>query len=183
MNQQLAGIEAQKRGKVRTPSRRRAACVALALLSVFCGAQAAQSQLPDPKRFEADIQKFEAQDAIQKPPEGAIVLTGSSSIRRWHDHAAAALAPLTVIPRGFGSSYTHDLLHYIDRVAIAYKPRAIVVYEGDNDTGGRPPVPRESIVGDMQKIVARIHDKLPGSTSFPSSPASRARPAGRWRRK
>jgi lysophospholipase L1-like esterase len=89
------------------------------------------------------------------------VLTGSSSIARWNSQASAALAPLTVIPRGFGGSTMHELLYYLDRVALVYKPRAILIYEGDNDTAADPPVPNEAIVADLQTIIARIHEKLP----------------------
>jgi hypothetical protein len=39
-------------------------------------------ELPDPARFETDIQRFETQDRLDPPPKGAIVLTGSSSIGR-----------------------------------------------------------------------------------------------------
>jgi lysophospholipase L1-like esterase len=112
-------------------------------------------------RFEKDILEFERQDRLNPPPQGAIVLTGSSSIARWNGQAPAALAPLTVIPRGFGGSVMHDLLHYLDRVALAYKPRAILIYEGDNDTGGNPPIANEAILGDLRQIIARIHAALP----------------------
>ena len=78
---------------------------------------------PDPTRFEETIQRFEQQDRLNPPPEGAIVLTGSSSIARWNDQAVKALAPLTVIPRGFGGSIMHDVVHYLDRVALNYRPR------------------------------------------------------------
>lgn len=134
---------------------------ALFLLWLACAAVAHGQELPDPKRFETDILRFEEQDREQMPPTGAIVLTGSSSIARWGNQAPAALAPLTVIPRGFGGSTMRDLAHYLDRVAIAYQPRAILIYEGDNDTGGESPVPNEAIVADLQQIIARIHEKLP----------------------
>lgn len=132
------------------------------LLAWMACAQLAQAQqFPDPQRFESAIVEFERQDKLARPPEGAIVLTGSSSIARWNNQAAAALAPLTVIPRGFGGSVMHDLLHYLDRVALVYKPRAILIYEGDNDTGGNPPIPNELILRDLQQIIARVHEKLP----------------------
>jgi lysophospholipase L1-like esterase len=118
-------------------------------------------QFPDPQRFESSIVEFEQQDKLARPPQGAIVLTGSSSIARWNGQAKAALAPLTVIPRGFGGSVMHDLLHYLDRVALVYKPRAILIYEGDNDTGANPPVPNELILDDLRQIIARVHAKLP----------------------
>ena len=71
----------------------------------------------------------------------------------------ADLAPLTVIPRGFGGSRMADVLHYVDRVIIAYEPRAVVIYEGDNDTWAG--FSAETIVGQFEEIAARIHDALP----------------------
>lgn len=133
-----------------------------AVLLCAVGPQSTQAQdFPDPTRFEPAIVAFEEQDKLQRPPEGAIVLTGSSSIARWNDQAAAALAPLTVIPRGFGGSYMHDLLHYLDRVVLVYKPRAVLIYEGDNDTGSNLRIPNESILADLRQIIARIHAELP----------------------
>lgn len=139
-------------------------CAFTLFLALALPAQA--QQYPDPKRFEIDIQKFEQQDKLTPPPAGAIVLTGSSSIARWNDQAQAALAPLTVIPRGFGGSVMHDLLYYIDRVAITYQPRAILIYEGDNDTGLASPVPNDAILADLRQIIARIHEKLPGTRIY-----------------
>lgn len=121
---------------------------------------------PDPKRFENDILEFEKQDRLVPPPAGGIVLTGSSSIARWNSQAPAALAPLTVIPRGFGGSLMHDLLHYLDRVALVYKPRAILIYEGDNDTGGNPPIANEAILADLRQIIARVHVALPATRIY-----------------
>ena len=119
----------------------------------------AQDREIDPTRFENAIARFEAADKVSPPPEDAIVLTGSSSIARWNDQAQAALAPLTVIPRGFGGSVMEDALYFLDRVALNYKPRAILIYEGDNDTWYHTPV--NKIVGQFQQIVDRVHATLP----------------------
>jgi len=143
-------------------------------------AQPGTPQYPDPLRFEAEILKFEQDDRINRPPEGAIVLTGSSSIARWNSQAQAALAPLTVIPRGFGGSYMHDLLYYLDRVAIVYKPRAILIYEGDNDTGASLPIPNDAILGDLRKIIARIHEKLPRARIYVLSVKPSVLRRARW---
>jgi lysophospholipase L1-like esterase len=133
----------------------------LLLIGLACVASAQAQEQPDPKRFENEILRFEQQDRVQMPPVGGIVLTGSSSIARWGAQAHTALAPLTVVSRGFGGSTMHDLVHYLDRVALVYKPRAILIYEGDNDTGADPPVRKEAIVADLQQIIARIHAGLP----------------------
>ena len=117
--------------------------------------------LPDPARFEDAIQHFEAQDKVNPPPRGAIVLTGSSSITRWNDRSVEDLAPLTVVPRGFGGSVMNDVLHYLDRVVIKYQPRAVVIYEGDNDTDASRALPKALILDQLSQIVARIHKALP----------------------
>jgi lysophospholipase L1-like esterase len=114
----------------------------------------------DPLRYEEAIAAFEAEDAVSRPRQDAIVITGSSSIRRWHPSIREDLAPLTVIPRGFGGSTMQDVLHYIDRLAITYRPRAIVIYEGDNDTGSFF-VPPETIVEQFKQIVGKVHAALP----------------------
>jgi len=117
---------------------------------------------PDPFRYDETMAEFAEQDRLDPPAQGAIVLTGSSSITRWNDQAKAALAPLTVIPRGFGGSIMHDVLHHLDQVALKYNPRAILIYEGDNDTGvERYEIKPQMIIDDFKKIVARIHQELP----------------------
>lgn len=138
----------------------------LLLLYFFFSLQTHAQTLPDPKRFEEAIVAFETADKTNPPPEGAIVLTGSSSIARWNNQAQAALAPLTVIPRGFGGSIMHDLLYYLDRVALKYKPRAILIYEGDNDTGGDVRIPNEQILDHLNQIIAKIHQTLPATRIY-----------------
>ena len=137
----------------------RAAAVAVLLLAAVSALLYAQ-QLPDPQRFESAIRQFEQQDRTSRPPEGAIVLTGSSSIARWSE-AEVAMAPLTVIPRGFGGSVMNDVLYYLDRVTLTYNPRAILIYEGDNDTSAFNSIPNEVILDQLRQIINRVHEELP----------------------
>lgn len=137
-----------------------AALAAVLALTVAVPVPAQHFELPDPTRLEEAIQRFEAVDAVSAPPHGAIVLTGSSSIMFWNDKAPADLAPLTVIPRGFGGSVMNDVLHYLDRVALTYQPRAILIYEGDNDTGPFN-ISNDVIVAQLEEIISRIHADLP----------------------
>lgn len=120
----------------------------------------AQTRTIDPSRFNKAIAVFENEDKAMLPPEDAIVITGSSTVQRWHSSIKKNLAPLTVIPRGFGGSTMADVLHFVDRIVIPYKPRAVVIYEGDNDTGafGVPPV---KIADELKQIISTINKVLP----------------------
>jgi lysophospholipase L1-like esterase len=114
---------------------------------------------PDPERFERAIQAFEKADAENPPPQDAVLFVGSSSIRRWHASLAEDFAPLTTIGRGFGGSNTNDLLHFADRIVIQYKPRAIVIYEGDNDIGQG--IEKGAILTTYAELLDKIKADLP----------------------
>ena len=133
--------------------------VAALVFSCQILADTSDKTYPDPARFEDQIAAFEMADAKEMPPIGAIVCVGSSSMRGWHKHIADDLAPLTVIPRGFGGSNFNDLMYYLDRIVLKYRPRAILVYEGDNDTAhGISP---EKTASMFAEFVAKVHEELP----------------------
>ena len=87
---------------------------------------------PDPTRFEAEIQAFERADSVDAPAPGAILFTGSSSVRFWNT-LAEDFPDHQVLNRGFGGSEFSDLQYYADRVVYPYRPSVVFVYEGDND--------------------------------------------------
>lgn len=135
-------------------------------LLVSCSAPLALAQesgqdapYPDPARFEKAVAAFEAKDRQAPPPKGAVVCLGSSSIRMWHKHLGEDLAPLTVIPRGFGGSNMNDALRYADRLVLPHKPRAIVLYEGDNDIAQG--VAPETIRDTFLAFLSRVRKDLP----------------------
>jgi len=122
------------------------------------------AEWPDPERFEGAIAAFEAEDATAPPPAGAIVAVGSSSLRLWREQIGPDLSPLTIVPRGFGGSNMNDLLHYLDRAVLAYEPRAILLYEGDNDAAqGLSPA---SILDRFGELVHRTHAALPDTRIY-----------------
>lgn len=126
-------------------------CAALTLLP-------ASAEEP-PRRFAGQVAEFEAADAEQGFPVNGIVVIGSSSVRGWHGKIAEDLEPLTVIPRGFGGSTMEDALYYMDRIVLPYEPRAVMVYEGDNDVArGTEP---ETVLAQFREFVERIHEPLP----------------------
>lgn len=108
--------------------------------------------------FETSIEQFERKDHQCFPPLGGVLVTGSSHIRKWktiHED----LAPLTIIHRGYGGSTFNDALHYAERIMIPYKPRAIVIYTGNNDLNcGVSP---ETVRDTCQAFVEKVRSQLP----------------------
>ena len=121
--------------------------------------RSAEQQYADPERFAKAIEAFEAADKKQAPPAGAILCIGSSSMRGWHETIRDDLAPLTVIPRGFGGSNMNDLLHYAERIVIPYRPRAIVIYEGDNDIAAG--ISPQQVRDTFRAFGRKVHRSLP----------------------
>lgn len=110
--------------------------------------------------WEPSIRKFEEQDKANPPKLGSIVFAGSSSIALW-ETLAEEMKPLDVINRGFGGSQYSDLNQYAKRIVIAYHPRAVVIYEGDNDLAPESPKTPESVAKDARTLVQTIRAALP----------------------
>jgi lysophospholipase L1-like esterase len=110
--------------------------------------------------WEPAIRAFEEQDKAHPPKPGCIVFAGSSSFRFW-DTLVSDMKPLDVINRGFGGSEFSDLDLYVNRIVIAYHPRAVVVYEGDNDLAEGSPKTPEIVAGDFRRFVETVHAGLP----------------------
>jgi lysophospholipase L1-like esterase len=134
-------------------------CIVLAAATVLAQDQNSGKEYPNPARFEEAIREFEMADEEEMPPKKAIVCIGSSSMRGWHEGIYDDLAPLTIIPRGFGGSNMNDALYYADRIVLPYKPRAVVLYEGDNDIAqGIAP---DKILQTFRAFVEKIHAEYP----------------------
>jgi lysophospholipase L1-like esterase len=110
--------------------------------------------------WEPAIRNFEEQDKIHPPKPGCIVFAGSSSFRYW-DTLTTDMKPLDVVNRGFGGSEFSDLNLYAQRIVIAYRPSAVVVYEGDNDLAEGSPKTPEIVAEDFRKFVQIVHSALP----------------------
>ena len=137
-------------------------------LAAFLGCSGPQPQ-PDPApqteappaeqadRWEEAIQTFEQADSVNPPPKGGVVFYGSSSFRRWD--LEKSFPGMGLINRGFGGSQMSDAVRYLDRAVLPLEPRAIFVYEGDNDIGrGKSP---ETVVADYRAFVAKARAALP----------------------
>ncbi|GAA4301794.1 SGNH/GDSL hydrolase family protein [Compostibacter hankyongensis] len=108
--------------------------------------------------FQKEINEFKAADRAGMPHKGAILFTGSSSIKKWSD-LKTRFADYDVIQRGFGGSQLSDLLHYTDDIVLPYRPSKIFVYEGDNDIAGGKTAAK--VYADFVTFFNRVHTALP----------------------
>lgn len=130
--------------------------------SVGCRPVLAQTNLaplPPTANAAAEMNAFLKQDQAQMPPTGAVLFMGSSSVRLWTT-LAQDFPEIPVINRGFGGSLIQDSTQYVDRIAIPYKPKIIVMFAGTNDLayGNKSP---QQVLDDYEAFVAKIHAALP----------------------
>jgi lysophospholipase L1-like esterase len=127
----------------------------------------AQAQAPAPpaaparvQDWEPTIRKFEDADKTNRPTPDSIIFTGSSSIVRWST-LVEDMKPLPVVNRAFGGSQFTDVNQYAKRIVVAYRPRAVVVYAGDNDLAANSPKTPESVANDFKQFVQIVRADLP----------------------
>jgi lysophospholipase L1-like esterase len=118
-----------------------------------------------PDQFASEIAELEAADGDRPPPERPIVFVGSSSIRLW-ENLQNDMAPLPVLNRGFGGSELSDVIYYVDRVVIRYRPRAVVLYAGDNDLEGNTGKSPDDVVRDFTTFVSRVQAAVPDARIY-----------------
>ena len=102
--------------------------IIVALLFVFPFINKAQKI----DRFENAIIKFEEEDRLHGIEHGAIMFTGSSSIKLWKT-LIEDMAPMKVVNRGFGGSTIPEVTYYADRIILPHRPEILVFYCGEND--------------------------------------------------
>ncbi len=131
----------------------------LFLLSGFAamGSAAEDAAWPDPERYRDVMEAW----ALVTVPKRALVAVGSSSMRFWSlgDRFAKDFAPITTVNRGFGGSVMNDVAYFLDEAVLALEPRAVMIYEGDNDLSrGISP---DAIISSLRGIIARLHAHNP----------------------
>ena len=107
--------------------------------------------------FEEEVHALENK-ARQSTP-GGTVFYGSSSIRLWTT-LEADFEPLHPVNLGFGGSTLAACAWHFERVVLPGRPRALVIYAGDNDLGeGRQP---EEVCLFFCALAEKIQQHLPG---------------------
>lgn len=115
-------------------------------------------QAQDPARFQKEVDSIVAlNQSVDR--SNLILFTGSSSIRMWD--LKTSFPNHNVVNLGFGGSEMSDLLFYVDKVILSFKPKLVFIYEGDNDISfGRT---TQEILSTADSIVHRIRRKLPNT--------------------
>ena len=141
-------------------------CLFILLVSfLFCGVSYSQTKSSarfltgkTPVGFESEINDFLYQDSVSFPPSGVYLFTGSSTIRKW-DNLKTDFAEITVIQRGFGGSTIEALNFYVNHIVLPYRPKTIVVYEGDNDLAqGISPIEFTNL---CDTFISKVHKQFP----------------------
>ncbi len=115
--------------------------------------------LAGPQMWEREIRAFERADRRDPPRPGQILFTGSSSIRFWSS-LADDMRPLAVVNRGFGGAHAAHVTHFAPRIVFPQRPRAIVLYAGDNDLGRLSPRTPRTVVEDFRAFREAVRARL-----------------------
>lgn len=111
-------------------------------------------------KWEKEITAYEQMDHANRPPKGATLFIGSSTIRLWKT-LAQDFADQRVINRGFGGSEIADATHFAERIIFPYAPHRVFLRAGGNDLwNGKSP---EQVFADFKEFVATLLAKLPGA--------------------
>ncbi len=119
----------------------------------------------DRDAWRASIRRFEAEDKVHHPVPGGIVFVGGSSFTFWST-MEQDMAPLLVINRGFGGAMIDDVIRYIDRIIIPYRPKAVVLFAGANDIVGPQAKSPERVAELFRTFAARVRESLPDVIIF-----------------
>jgi len=145
---------------------------ALAALVVIGGALYLQ-RFQTAEFWESSIEDYEAADRQDPPAPGAVVFTGSSSIRMWQT-LDRDMAPYRVLNRGFGGAHLDHVVTFAPRIVAPYEPSAIVLYAGDNDVAAGKDAAR--VATDFDRFVAFLREAgLSAPVFFVSIKPSRLR--------
>jgi len=130
-------------------------CVAVAAPAALCAGTA-----HDYAKWEKEIAAYERMDRTNPPPKGAVLFTGSSTIRKWTT-LAEDLPGWRVLNRGFGGSEIADATYFAPRLIFPCQPRMVVLRAGGNDLHNGKSV--EEVFADYKEFAGTVHAALPGA--------------------
>lgn len=111
------------------------------------------------KNWDPSIRSFEKADQESRPRARTLLLTGSSSIRKWD--LQKSFPGKQMINRGFGGSELSDAILYFDRIVLPHDPRVVFLYAGDNDIERGKSA--QQVVEDYKAYSQLIREKAPNT--------------------
>jgi lysophospholipase L1-like esterase len=126
----------------------------LPLLLVGVSLAADPTPRPNPARFAKDMAAF----AADRPEQGGIVFTGSSSVRLW-TNLKQDFPDLPVLNRGFGGSVANDLSVHFETVVGRHAPKLLVTYTGSNDLNAK--LTPDEAFADYTAFLDTFHARFP----------------------
>lgn len=134
-------------------------CAYLLASSVLCAADEVLTDKSSSAKVMALYQKVLTAAQKEPPAPGSIICLGSSHMQFWKT-VKEDLAPLTVVNYGIGGSrMTQATDLFIDNLAIPFKPRAVILYEGSNDiNAGTSP---DEVLAAFRRLHGKLHAALP----------------------
>lgn len=130
----------------------------ISFVMLFALTARAQTAYTRAELWQKEVDAYLAADKKEFPPKNAVLFYGSSSFRLWAD-LANYFPKFKTINRGFGGTQFEDAIYYAKDIALPYKPKLIVVYEGDNDIASGKSV--EQVFADYKTFVSLVHKSLP----------------------
>lgn len=109
--------------------------------------------------WEAKMQEFEAEDRENPAEPGGVVFVGSSTVRLWDLERFLPKLKGPLRNRGFGGSEIEHAIDQLELLVLKNKPRAVVLYSGDNDIAGGKSA--ERVITDYQTFVKGVQQALP----------------------
>jgi lysophospholipase L1-like esterase len=111
---------------------------------------------PNPARFAKAMAEF----AAERPEQGGIVFTGSSSVRLW-TNLKQDFPDLPVLNRGFGGSVANDLSVHFETAVARHAPKLLVTYTGSNDLNAK--LTPDEAFADYTAFLDTFHARFPKS--------------------
>lgn len=110
-----------------------------------------------PARWEKEVAAIEKRLKDAPPKEGGVVFAGSSSTRLWK--LGESFPGKGYVNVGFGGSEVRDSTHFAPRLVAPLRPKAVVLYAGDNDiAAGRTAA---QVAADFKAFVAAVRKDAP----------------------
>lgn len=113
--------------------------------------------------FINEVRAFAKQDSMAKPPEGAILLIGSSSFTKWKD-VSDYFPDRIIINRAFGGSRLPQLIDYVEQIVFPYNPAQIVIYCGENDVASSKSITADTVLNRFKRLhelIRSLYPKVP----------------------